>query len=487
MRLSTIPAYLVGNRRAILEIAADRMHLGIAALLVLSAALARNYDRVSLLDEPWRLAGPFVASLVISGPLFLTVYICARLKGMKSPGMIRAYLSFLTLYWMTAPMAWLYGIPYERFCSPPAAISANLWTLALVSAWRIALMTRVVSVVFTSPISAALSLVMLVADIAALISAPPCPASGHQRDGRSPRTTGDRICGAPGQSLVLGLAANLVGTGLDRCEVLKHPPRMDGSAAPDRPGNVLATLAFAVSVPSAWAALLPFTQPEQRLSRRVEQVYRSTGPAAALALISAHSRAAFPPDWQPPPRTSSGDPPTNEVLDTLEALADHPHPDWLGDIYTQRFRDRVHYDAYRWPNELLTGHAVRLAAILSKLREGPEMARSLQDDPYLPHFTIRLGDKPETIPKEERAALETLRRLGESSNTTKTRDRLTVDPPESNASSARNMPTNHLVDKTIPSLVLHPCLFRGVSQSGLAPAIRSGPGQTRYVPQDSDR
>ena len=411
--------------------------MGIAALLVLSAALARNYDRVSLLDEPWRLAGPFVASLVISGPLFLTVYICARLKGMKSPGMIRAYLSFLTLYWMTAPMAWLYGIPYERFCSPPAAISANLWTLALVSAWRVALMTRVVSVVFTSPISAALSLVMLVADIAALIALHLVPLPVINVMGGVPEQ--QEIAFAALLVKVLCWASLPIWWVLawTAAKSSNIHPEWTVPAAPDRPGNVLATLAFAVSVPSAWAALLPFTQPEQRLSRRVEQVYRSTGPAAALALISAHSRAAFPPDWQPPPRTSSGDPPTNEVLDTLEALADHPHPDWLGDIYTQRFRDRVHYDAYRWPNELLTGHAVRLAAILSKLREGPEMARSLQDDPYLPHFTIRLGDKPETIPKEERAALETLRRLGESSNTTKTRDRLTVDPPESNASSAQ--------------------------------------------------
>ena len=89
---------------------------------------------------------------------------------MATPEIGRAYLSFMTLYWMMAPMAWLYGIPYERFDSPSEAISANLWTLALVSIWRVALMTRVVSVIFNLRIRAALPLVMLVADIAALMT-----------------------------------------------------------------------------------------------------------------------------------------------------------------------------------------------------------------------------------------------------------------------------------------------------------------------------
>ncbi len=73
MRVATIFAYLIGRRRAILDIAADRKALVVAAMLVLAAALARNYDRASLMDEPWRLLGPFAASLAISGPLFLII------------------------------------------------------------------------------------------------------------------------------------------------------------------------------------------------------------------------------------------------------------------------------------------------------------------------------------------------------------------------------------------------------------------------------
>jgi hypothetical protein len=96
-RTATSFAYLAGRRQAILEIATDRSALGVGTLLVLSAGLARNYDRASLLHEPWRLLGPFVASLAVSGPLFLSVYGLARWKAMESPGIGRAYCSFLGL------------------------------------------------------------------------------------------------------------------------------------------------------------------------------------------------------------------------------------------------------------------------------------------------------------------------------------------------------------------------------------------------------
>jgi hypothetical protein len=93
MRVATIFAYLAGRRAAILEVAADRQALGVGGLLVLSAGLARNYDQASLIHEPWRLLGPFAASLAISGALFVSVFAVCRWKGMASPGIGRAYYS----------------------------------------------------------------------------------------------------------------------------------------------------------------------------------------------------------------------------------------------------------------------------------------------------------------------------------------------------------------------------------------------------------
>lgn len=410
MRLTAIPAYLVGQRWAILEIASDRRALGISAMLVLSAALARNYDRASLLHEPWRLLGPFAASLAISGVLFLTVYLFARAKGMGSPGIGRAYLTFLALYWMMAPMAWLYGIPYERFYSPLQAIDANLWTLALVSVWRVALMTRVVSVLFDLRVRAAMPLVMLVADVAALAALYLVPLPVINLMGGIPEQQEIAVTAFLVAALcVLTLPIWVVTAGVAAYS-WRNQPAWRALTATDRSSGSRGALAFATLALVFWAAWLPLTQPEQRLARWVDRVYRDQGAAAAIATMSAHRRADFPPDWQPPPRRFPGDPPTSEVLDTLEALADHPHADWVGEMYVQRFRARVEYD-YQWPDELLDQNAVRLASILVRLREGPEIARSLQH-PYA-QLDPRLNRAPgaPALPKEQRDALETLLRL----------------------------------------------------------------------------
>lgn len=430
MRLISIPAYLVGNRRAILEIASDRSALGVAALLVLSAAIARNYDRASLLHEPWRLLGPFAASLAISGVLFLVVYFFARRKGMESPGIGRAYLSFLALYWMMAPMAWLYGIPYERWFSPVDAIGANLLTLALVSVWRVALMTRVVAVIFGLRVRAAMPLVMLVADVAALAAlyVVPLPVLNlmggipEQNDIAAAALLVTLLCWAtlPIWIVMGGVAAYS----------WRNQPEWRVPATSERPAGSRGALAFAVLVLIAWAASLPFTQPEQQLAHRVDQVYQNDGPAVALALMSAHERADFPPDWRPPPRRFPGDPPASEVLDTLDALADHPHADWVGEMYARRFRERVRYDEYQWPEELLGQHAVRLAAILGRLREGPEMARSLREPYSHIEQRLELESTPghDALPKDQRAALEALLRLAGSGKEPKAAGRPTVEP-----------------------------------------------------------
>ncbi len=406
-------AYLIGRRRAILEIAADPKALLVAALLVVSAGLARNYDRASLMHEPWRLLGPFVASLAISGPLFLCSYGLGRRKGMADPGIARAYLTFLSLYWMTAPLAWLYGIPYERMLSPLGATIANLRTLALVSVWRVALMIRVVSVVFDMPIRAALALVMLVVDVAALTALylVPLPVI-HIMGGISPEQHAlawsallvTVLCWLT-LPLWIGLAAAAYAHG--------RTPAWRVPSTRERPASVKAALAFAALSVLGWALPLPFTQPEQILAHRVEQAYRISGPAAALTLMSIHRRIDFPPDWQPPPRKFPGEPPIGEVLDMLEALANGPRPDWIADLYARSFQDRVRQDLYEWPEELLTRHAVRLAAILTRLPQGPAMARALQHP--IPSIDMVLDDdrleRQHLLAKDQIAALDSLLRL----------------------------------------------------------------------------
>jgi hypothetical protein len=105
----------------------------------LPAGLAREYDGVFLPCEPWRLLIPFAVSTAM-GTILWSAFLLPRKSGTVG------LRSFLGVFWMSAPLAWLYGIPYERFLSPLAAFNANLWTLGIVTIWRVAWVTRVVSV-----------------------------------------------------------------------------------------------------------------------------------------------------------------------------------------------------------------------------------------------------------------------------------------------------------------------------------------------------
>jgi len=58
----------------------------------------------------------------------------------------REYRGFLGLFWMTAPLAWFYAIPVERWCDSYRSAQLNLALLGVVSIWRVALLARILHV-----------------------------------------------------------------------------------------------------------------------------------------------------------------------------------------------------------------------------------------------------------------------------------------------------------------------------------------------------
>src|SRR5919204_6475497 len=121
MPIRTLLRYLLGDRQAIFVIAADRWALVLGFLFVLSAGFAREYDGEDLLHEPWHAVLPVGASLLTSFLLFSLTYGVAKAKGASGPPFLAAYGVFLSLFWVTAPLAWLYAIPYQRFLGPVEA------------------------------------------------------------------------------------------------------------------------------------------------------------------------------------------------------------------------------------------------------------------------------------------------------------------------------------------------------------------------------
>lgn len=163
MKPADLFLYLLGNRGAIERIASSRRALWAGALLVLSAGIARNYDHLYLLAQPEWIYGPFGMSLfsAVFIWLILRTEISRSSDDVKPP----TFRTFLTLFWLTAPCAWLYGFPVERFTDLVVATKWNFAFLMVVSVWRVALIVRAVTVLTGAGAGRILSFVLLPACI----------------------------------------------------------------------------------------------------------------------------------------------------------------------------------------------------------------------------------------------------------------------------------------------------------------------------------
>jgi hypothetical protein len=375
MGVRTLLRYLLGGREAILQLARSPWTLPVGLLFVLSAALAREYDGQDLQHEPWQLLAPLGASLLTSLVLFLVAY-----------GRPRHYPAFLGLFWLTAPLAWLYAVPYERFLAPVDAVRANLATLGLVSAWRVALMARVLVVLLGYAPGTAVFVVLAFADVTALgaLCFLPFPLIDLMSGVRLTegevlvRNVAHVTAVLGGCTLPLWLFCGLV-TRLTTRPRWQSPALAGGPAA--RPS--LALWALAAGSVAVWCAVLPFTQPEQQLRYRVERSLREGQVRAALAEMSAHDPGDFPPGWSPPP--GSGALLTWEgrllIYDILEEIAVRPPAPWVREVYLKRLRDALGSRFWIREEEL-----PRLGRLLWELPEGPELLAESErgEDWFLP-------------------------------------------------------------------------------------------------------
>ena len=328
--------YLVGNREAILAFASSRQTLWLGLLFVLSAGLAREYDAADLLYEPWHALLPLPASLATSLILYTVLYVKpAYLRA--APSFLAGYRQFLSLYWLTAPLACLYAIPYERFLSAESAVAANLTTLGFVAVWRVALMIRVANVLCGYHVAAAASLVLFFADVVmgAALSFIPVPIVNVMGGVEAERTPADYVLDDISSRLglicilsfpILLLAAVI---SLKKSHPAWTPIANDPHREPNRPLWIFAGLMLAVGF-----ALLPFTQGEQQLRGRVERLFAAGRLDEAISLMRASKPDDFPPHWDPPPRIGypNSHPPLKEVLDALEP----PQESWVDAIYADK-------------------------------------------------------------------------------------------------------------------------------------------------------
>jgi hypothetical protein len=374
MGIGTLFRYLIGERAAMLTLAGHPRTCWIGLIFVFSAGFAREYDGEDLLHEPWYLALPLGASLLSSLALFCVLYVPGALAGANLPRFETGYRAFLGLFWMTAPLAWLYAVPYERFLDPVSAARANVATLALVSAWRVALMVRVGIVLFDLTFWAAFFRVMAYADTVALIAILFLPFSTFsivEIMGGVRLSETDMVVRGAAQGVVCWGGCSLLiwwlcafNCGSRSTWALSWEPRpSSGRAEPVRwPLRILAVVSLV-----SWVPILPFTQPEQQVRRRVEIAFREGRYRDGLSEMSAHQLSDFPPQWEPPPRFLRGDS-LAMVLDIWEEILRAEPAPWVRQHYLERFKDFV--EKSRWHSDY-----EKIASLLNEMPEGAALLR----------------------------------------------------------------------------------------------------------------
>jgi len=343
MMLSDLPRFLFGDRAAIERLARSRVPLVIGPFLVLSASLARNYDGAALPQEWTMLTHGLVASVVNALLLYSLVRLASH-RSYAAPPFWKGLASFVGLFWLTAPMALVYAIPYERFLEPVEAIKANLWTLAAISVWRVLLIARVLGVLSGVRIWCPLFITLFYSDVivfigAVLMKAPVVDFMGGMQQAPHEELLAEVKFATGFWSMAAGLPL-LIAAAIAKSKFSPAWISVDLASPTLRPSWKVTTFALVLLV--IWVAPLAITQPEQHLRYRADSLILQGKAPEALRLLDAHERHDFPPLWDPEPRLAYGgdhDKAINGITDAF--IAQIPTKAWVRELVLDKMLVRV--------------------------------------------------------------------------------------------------------------------------------------------------
>lgn len=159
--------YLFGNESAIRYMARQQNAIWIGAVLVLTSGIAREYDQTYIFVKPFVFLAPFLISLLASGFIYVFVVLLNRPRPPAAstlpdpPTKWITFRTFLALFWMMAPLAWLYAIPFERYLGRAESASANIALLSIIAIWRVVLLSRITAILSNTPFLRSLFSVLL--------------------------------------------------------------------------------------------------------------------------------------------------------------------------------------------------------------------------------------------------------------------------------------------------------------------------------------
>jgi len=355
VNLTDWASFLFGDADSIRRIAACPNGLFQGGLLVLSAALARTWTRHDLSMKPWLLAVPFAASFAAC--VLLTVSLMVW-RPATAGDFLRNLPELLVLFWMTAPLAWLYGIPFERVLSAASAVKWRLRMLLLVSVWRMALLMQVVSVLYHIPAPSASLLLFSFGNVVALIALnvdrprrvenPPAIIAvmgGISPQGRRTTQTLRTVSGCLVPLLWITLGPLLLATaffdrsyGSSHVVVSELSPQMASS-------NVWW---FAAGSVAFWSLLLPRAQRRQRLKTAVGSMFEERKYASLVWLLHEHRLADLPDGWGLPlENVFLGEDPS-PLFGVIEAAWKLPEDSWVQKTVSKEFREYLEEPILYW-------------------------------------------------------------------------------------------------------------------------------------------
>lgn len=390
MTSNVLLRYLIGEADAIRLVAASSHAIFVGGLFVLSAGLARTWQRHDLKSRPWMLGIPFVASIVA-----MTIFVQLLLLFVGWPtdgprGVFQVWASMLGLFWMTAPLAWLYGIPFERFATRIGAVKFRLWTLLVVSVWRVVLMIRVLVVSFHVPDGAATLFVLVAGSVVAL-------AALKFTKPRRPESIPTVVLGmasiAPAgarenrviQSVTGCLTPMLWIFLLTALPVLWFSDIAAGQLAIDPP-----TIAVLSATPGLWGLAagavlfwcvwLPRAQRRQQLRTRVESLMSGRKLSEAVELLRSCPQAALPDQWVPPIEQSLSGGDHEPLLTFTSAIQSLPSTSWVKSVSEPIFLEYVRDPILYWFDDERAQRVVELLEVVETPREAVAAALNELDD-----------------------------------------------------------------------------------------------------------
>ena len=407
MSLTTLTQLLLGREHAIRRVAASWPALALAVLFVLVAGLAREYDGEDLFRYTWHLARPLAASFVTGLLLWgFAIIVDCTLRSRTEPITWPSLPAFLACYWMTAPLGWLYALPFERWMDPVPAVKANMLLLGIVSVWRVALAIRFVEILFGMPrFIAGLTVLCLASVITFFVMVSlGRPLIGIMSGARLPPETelmrdisgsvaGVAFLAAPILFLVLVLTA-MVG----RRERAARPSAGEPADADDPlppPLRFVGTsLYLAVAVAILLVACLPWTQPPIRERDRVEADALTGNYGAAYTHMLDRGPDAFPRGWRPPFLHDRFY--LEPAASWAAAVATDPRPIWPRPLYLDNLRRVLANDVYTDAPAALSEHA-----FVAALDGDPHH----HHEPSLEVIAQTLLDLPDVLTAPERKAV----------------------------------------------------------------------------------